>query len=455
MDEKLKIAHLLRRAGFGFSLRKNYEGNVQQVYQELLNQSSKFEKLALHHADVITPLSITGLTPEQRKTLLAELAANVKLLNLEWIKLMGRTEGQLREKLALFWHGHFAVRTRGYEHVTLYINTLRSNALGNFRTLLMEISKEPAMLKFLNNQQNRKSSPNENFARELLELFTLGRGNYSEKDIKEAARSFTGWGFDRQNSFVFRKFQHDFGEKHFLGKTGNFTGEDVINIILEQKQTAHFIAAKMYRFFVNETPNPEVIAHLGNIFYDQNYEIKPLLSAIFESEWFYEEQNRGSLIKSPTELMIGIHRTFGVSYSDPQPLLVIQRLLGQMLFFPPNVSGWAGNRNWIDNSTLPLRMNLASLLAHSGQINVTPKSNDNDEMDYSESSRFLNKNLNCSFNWELFNTRFNMNSPKENWASLCQNLLAIRESETPLQPSNNDLNTMALYLTKLPEYQIN
>jgi len=170
------------------------------------------------------------------------------------------------------------------------LNVIRKNALGNFKELLFEVSKSPAMLQFLNNQQNKKDHPNENFAREVMELFTMGRGNYTENDIKELARAFTGWGYDKEGNFTERPKQHDTGAKTFLGKTGNFTGDDVLNIILEQKATAKFITAKIYKFFVNENPDQNNINKLSEELYTSNYDLKKLMQNIFSSSWFYDQK---------------------------------------------------------------------------------------------------------------------------------------------------------------------
>src|SRR5262249_34193319 len=188
------------------------------------------------------------------------------------------------------------------------LDVIRRNALGNFGDLLKEVSKSAAMLFFLNNQQNRKDHPNENFAREVMELFTMGRGNYTEQDIKEAARAFTGWGANAGGEFVFRKFQHDTGEKTVLGKSGNFDGDNIIDILIENKQTARFITRKIYRYFVNDEVNEAIVDKLANKFYQSNYDISELMKEIFSSDWFYDPKNIGSRIKSPVELIVGIRR---------------------------------------------------------------------------------------------------------------------------------------------------
>src|SRR6185436_19949343 len=191
------------------------------------------------------------------------------------------TDAQLREKMAFFWHGHFACRNLNVFYQQGLLDIIRSNALGNFRTMLHEVSKSAAMLNYLNNQQNRKDHPNENFAREVMELFTLGRGNYSEDDIKNAARAFTGWASIPKGEFIFRRNQHDFGTKTVLGKTGNLTGEEVLDILLEQKQTAKHITQKMYKFFVSDTIDANHVEWLADRFYKSDYDISKLTEDIF------------------------------------------------------------------------------------------------------------------------------------------------------------------------------
>jgi uncharacterized protein (DUF1800 family) len=263
---------------------------------------------------------------------------------------------------------------------------IRRNALGNFGTLLKEVSKTAAMLNFLNNQQNKKGHPNENFAREVMELFTLGRGNYTENDIKEAARAFTGWGSNLQGDFVFRKGQHDFDNKTVLGFTGKFDGGEVLDILLEQKQTAKYISLKLYKFLVNEQPDKEKIEWLAERFYKNEYDISKLLEDIFTSEWFYEEKNIGAKIKSPVELLAGIQRMLPMTLENQNALLVLQRILGQTLFYPPNVAGWPGGKTWIDSSTLMMRMRIPQLINDEDEMNVKPKDDDDQMMGSSSAS---------------------------------------------------------------------
>ena len=250
-----------------------------------------------------------ALSADQKRDLRVKSREGLKNLNLAWLGQMVNSQQQLREKMSLFWHGHFASRTVNIFYQQKLLDIIRSNALGNFGDLLKEVSKSASMINFLNNNQNRKDHPNENFAREVMELFTLGRGNYTENDIKESARAFTGWGADIKGDFLFRERQHDGGSKTFLGKTGNFNGDDILQIILEQKQTARFITRKIYRYFVNTDIDPDKIEWLANRFYQQQYNIESLMTDIFTSDWFYAEKNIGAKIKSPVELLVGIRRT--------------------------------------------------------------------------------------------------------------------------------------------------
>ncbi|MEO8822875.1 MAG: DUF1800 domain-containing protein [Ginsengibacter sp.] len=387
LSNQQKNQHLLWRAAFGpMAENANELGDISQkdLYDLLLKTSSK-KTSALQIASGSLDGLVKGiqdlgkmqsLTKDQKKQLRKQSAEDIKSLNLLWLGEMINSEAQLREKMSLFWHGHFACRVINIYFQQQLLNVIRENALGNFGDLLREVSKSPAMLSFLNNQQNRKQHPNENFAREVMELFTMGRGNYTEKDVKEGARAYTGWGFSLNGEFVFRPFAHDEGNKIFLGKTGNFDGDDVIDIILEQKATARFITKKIYKYFVNENVDDEKVDALADRFYQNNYDIKKLMTDIFSSDWFYEEKNIGTRIKSPVELIAGIRRLIPMELGRPELQLLFQRVLGQVLFYPPNVAGWPGGKNWIDSSALMFRMRLPQLLTNSGKLLVTPKEDD-------------------------------------------------------------------------------
>jgi uncharacterized protein (DUF1800 family) len=293
------------------------------------------------------------------------------------MKQMVSSNQQLREKISFFWHGHFACRVINVYYQQLLLDSIRQNAMGNFGDLLRAVSQSAAMINFLNNQQNRKKHPNENFAREVMELFTLGRGNYTEQDVKEAARAFTGWGANIKGEFVFRQNQHDNDSKTILGKTGRFTGDDVISLLLEQKQTARYITAKLWRFMVNEQkPDNEKINWLAERFYNSGYNITKLVEDICSASWFYDNAHIGTKIKSPVELLVGIQRMLPMKLENEEVLLYLQRALGQVLFYPPNVAGWPGGKQWIDSSTLILRLRMPRLILDAEEFAVKPKDDD-------------------------------------------------------------------------------
>lgn len=387
ISSQLKNQHLLWRAAFG-PMPQNFNelGNLSQkellhFLQKKSSASPPFLKVAENPTDgLIKGVQDIGkvqqLTKEEKVQMRKQSARDLKSLNLAWLDEMVNSQAQLREKMSLFWHGHFACRVINIFFQQQLLDVIRRNALGNFGDLLREVSKSPAMLSFLNNQQNKKQHPNENFAREVMELFTMGRGNYSENDIKESARAFTGWGFNLAGEFVERKFAHDNGQKTFLGRSGNFDGDDIIDIILEQKATATFITRKIYRYFVNEELDEDHIAHLAERFHQSNYDLSALMNDIFSSDWFYDEKNIGTRIKSPVELLVGIRRMIPIEMKRPEVQLLFQRTMSQYLFYPPNVAGWPGGKNWVDSSSLMLRMRLAQIITMGNKFNLAPKSDD-------------------------------------------------------------------------------
>ncbi|HUK32974.1 MAG TPA: DUF1800 domain-containing protein [Vicinamibacterales bacterium] len=282
-------------------------------------------------------------------------------LGIWWANRMLTTKRPLEEKLTLLWHGHFATgdtKVRDYRMMLRQNQMLRRNAEGSLRALLVGILKDPAMLVYLDNGENVKAHPNENFGRELLELFTMGVGNYSEHDVREAARAFTGWTNDLLE-FRFNQAQHDFGEKTFLARTGILDGTDIIDTILAQNATGEFVAAKIYRYFVRDDISPAVRADLGRQFKVSGYQIKPLLKRIFLSKDFYSEPSTATQIKSPVVLVVSTYRKMGLRELPTIPDFGrLTGALGQTLFDPPNVAGWAGGRTWITPATLMQRGNL-------------------------------------------------------------------------------------------------
>ncbi len=279
-----------------------------------------------------------------------------------WANRMIASPRPLEEKMALFWHGHFAsneAKVRDYRKLLGQLELFQRKGTGNFRDLVVAVAQDPAMLSFLDAGVNVKGASNENFAREIMELFTMGVGNYTEKDIREAARAFTGWNFD-DLKFVVNKDQHDDGEKTFLNKTGRFDGVEVIDIVMQQPATADYIAGKIYRYFVRQDLSPELQKQLGAILRQNHYEIRPLLETIFLSRDFYSQASVGTRIKSPVELAITFYKTLGLKSIPGVPdLNLATGALGQQLFAPPTVAGWAGGQSWITPGLLLERGNFA------------------------------------------------------------------------------------------------
>lgn len=279
-----------------------------------------------------------------------------------WANRMLNSNAPLQEKMALFWHGHFAVnesKVRDYRKLLNELTLFHEMGTGSFRELMVAVAQDPAMLSFLDAGVNVKGAANENFAREIMELFTMGVGHYSERDIREAARAFTGWNYV-DVSFVVNAQEHDDGVKEFLGRSGNFDGEQIIDIIMEQEATAQHIAGKLYRYFVREDLSPALQAQLANVLRDADYAIAPLLETIFLSQDFYSNASMGTQIKSPVQLAVSTYRKLGLTQVPGVPdFNESTGALGQSLFRPPTVAGWAGGRTWITPGLLLERGNFA------------------------------------------------------------------------------------------------
>ena len=389
VSNRSKNQHLLWRSGFGPMAENAADLDTlsqKDLWKLLLKTSAKSpEKIDVSQNLIdgffkgvkdFSDMQKRELTKEQKKQLQQQSREDLKSLNIRWLEQMINSEAQLREKMSFFWHGHFACRVINSYYQQELLQVIRENALGNFKDLLRGVSKSASMLQFLNNQQNRKQHPNENFAREVMELFTMGRGNYTENDIKEAARAFTGWGFNFKGEFVFRAMVHDEGPKTVLGKTGNFQGDDIIDILLQQKQTAKYITRKIYKFFVNDNVDDSKVEWLSNRFYQSGYDIQKLMEDIFTGDWFYDQKNMGGKIKSPVELLAGIRRLLPMEMENDQAQLLFQRTLGQILFYPPNVAGWPGGKNWIDSSSLMLRLRVPQIITANEVMDIRPKSDD-------------------------------------------------------------------------------
>ncbi|MBC8045615.1 MAG: DUF1800 domain-containing protein [Fimbriimonadaceae bacterium] len=375
ISHQQKIQHLYLRAAFGEKpdiIQKKSRLAIEKNVDELFVNAQRYLSLKTME----DPIKSNGRPVSNLKILFMILRSKEETLkmNVDWLNMMSESASPLREKMTFFWHNHFATSTPFAWLMQVQNNTLRKNSLSSFRKLLHAVAKDPAMIIYLNNHQNKKDAPNENFAREVMELFTLGEGNiYTEKDIKEAARAFTGWTVNKKGEYEFEKEDHDFGEKEFLGRKGNFNGEEILDIILQQKQTANHIASKIYKEFVNEEVDEEIVANLAEEFYTNDYDIKKLMEQIFVADWFYDEKNIGSKISSPVELIVRYKKLINFDVKRDDGLFYMQRLLGQTLFFPPSVAGWKGGKNWIDSSSLFLRMNMPARILNDGGFDVRPK----------------------------------------------------------------------------------
>jgi uncharacterized protein (DUF1800 family) len=456
-----ELPHLYQRAGFGLSPA---EWNVRKTWTRATALEELFRASGLTKASLPVPDAPFGdrrpnmVADKERSAILKEERQRVAQYNADWVRRMGgEPSSALLERMSLFWHGHFACESKIGQLAIQQLNCIRQHALGNFRDLALAITKDPAMIRYLNNQQNKKNQPNENFARELMELFTLGRGQYTEQDIKEAARAFTGWSSNLRGEFVFRARQHDTGSKTFMGKTGSFDGADIIDIILEKPEAAVFITRKIYRYFVNETVEEERVAELAHHFYQSDYDIQSLMWEIFSSDWFYAKENHRNKIKSPVELIAGILRQLGVSEIEDTSLVGLQRALGQVLFKPPNVAGWPGGQNWIDNSTLMVRIQLAGALYKASEVGFRFK-----EEPEQEGARQLRR-LQVKVDWEpLYKMVEGMNET-EALDVLADYLLAggrlSVKPEVVLQYVSREnreafVQTLCIRLMSLPEYQL-
>ncbi|MFK7785283.1 MAG: DUF1800 family protein [Crocinitomicaceae bacterium] len=457
---KRQIQHLYWRAGFGpdpYNLNNAVGKTSYELVDHLFKSSEKAEFLTMDFSKLEADRK--SLSREEKKKLRKLANKMVYELDVMWLKQMVETKAILREKMAFFFHDHFAVRLKNPKYNLDLNNILRKHALGNFGDLLMEVSKSPAMIEFLNNKQNKKGSPNENFAREVMELFTLGRDNgYTETDIKEAARAFTGWSVAK-GEFIFRSRLHDAESKTILGQMGNFNGEDVIQILLKEKQTARYLSEKIVDFLIGRTIPASAMNEFVDAFYDANYDLSVLIKAILTSEVFYAEETIACKIKSPTELLVGMTRLFEIEYREPKTIIQIQRKLNQVLFFPPNVAGWSGGRSWIDSSTLMLRLKLSSLLLNFGVIEWDEKGDDPEqkliiiEKKRDKIQERTEKRINAHPNWKSFEK--NMNGHEENLASfLIQAKLSEGAQATIDKSDSITLKDRAIELLSLPEYQL-
>jgi hypothetical protein len=368
------MAHLMRRAGFGAS-RDELEARAARGFDANVAELIDFE-----HQPPVDPYT---LLRHQPAALLP--GGQPPMGNVNYMYYLVNTKRPLQEKMALFWHHVFATgnsKVDNYDQLLEQINMFREHGTGNYRELLLAVAKNPTMIFWLDNNQNHGNAVNENWGRELLELFSLGAGNYTEKDVREASRAFTGWTFETKIprlpygrfpwKFEYRPEDHDDGVKEFLGHKGNFNGEDIINIVVQQPACAKFICRHLYNFFVADEPqvpawniepprDPEAVETLMEVFRKSNFEMKPVLRTLFNSDFFKKARNQH--LKSPAEVVAGTLRLVG-GYEIPRPgygeLSMQPSYMGQDLLNPPSVEGWHTGREWINSGSLMARINFVA-----------------------------------------------------------------------------------------------
>ena len=451
------ILHLYNRIGVGISpkeLKRLLKKSKKKVIEELFENSKKTTPIQVDitHLKDIKPKDLRNSDFRQKINKISR--KKIEEFSNLWFQRILNPKQILREKMTLFWTNHFVCQNNQIHFIQQYHNTVRANALGNFGDFTKAIAKEPAMLAYLNNKQNKKGSPNENFARELMELFTLGQDQYTEKDIKEAARAFTGYNNDYKGNFVFRKRQHDVEPKTFFGKTGNFTGDDIIDIILEKKECATFICKKIYAYFVNDKINEQHINEMISVFY-KDYNIESLMRFVLLSDWFYDEENIGTKIKSPMEFVAGIYTIVPFEFINPRQMTVVQRILGQILMRPPNVAGWKTGKYWIDSNTIVTRLRLASVLLNNASITYINENNMTTKMEQMKKWRKRGKQyFKVKADWNSFNQNFDKHTHKELQDHLLLTKLnSITKGE--LSAKNNlPLKDFCIQLMSLPQYQL-
>jgi uncharacterized protein (DUF1800 family) len=373
--------HLLARTGFGPT------DTEVRAYATLTREAAVAKLLREMRGSALTspPAALTDATPvrlPRRETASqAEREAFVQTQRQEglalrawWVGEMLATPSPLTERMTLFWHNHFVSgqpKVRVSRLLYRQNVTLRANAAGNFGTLLHVIAKDPAMLVYLDSAQNRRGAPNENFAREVMELFTLGEGRYTEQDVKEAARAFTGWSLDRDTlSYVFRPRLHDAGMKTVLGKSGRLDGDAVLDLLLARPETSQYVTAKLWREFVSPDPDAAEVTRIAARFRESGYDIKVALRELLQSDAFYAAENRGVLVKSPTELVVGTLRSLGLRPDRTLPFALAAAGMGQNLMSPPNVKGWPGGETWINTTTLLARKQFVDRLTRADSVSA-------------------------------------------------------------------------------------
>ncbi len=391
-----EAAHLIRRAGFGAHPRESEryhalgretavnslfdacdpDGSfpdpewaeprtLAQVSRERQSQRRDLRRQS-DQAGTSNPETADQIRALQRDIQRDLARQGINIQRLWWQRILN-TNAPLREKMTLFWHDHFASSLQKVRQPALMLgqnHLFRQHAFGSFHALTRSVVTDPAMMLYLDLQTSRKGRPNENFARELFELFTLGEGHYSEEDVREAARAFTGYQLDRISGTIgHNRRQWDDGEKVIFGKSGRFTGADVVDLIFKRREPSRFICRKLWEFFVCDEPPESTVDQLAEILRTRDHRVEPVLRAIFLSRNFYQPEVIGNQIKSPVQFLAQMLHELEIKEPPAAFLLSAQNQLGQTLFQPPNVAGWDHGKAWINTNTLLARYNLAGFIA--------------------------------------------------------------------------------------------
>lgn len=386
----LEAAHLLNRAGFGGTPQDIQEFHQRGRYGAVewllaADESVEFDQPHWLGSAKESALELIGFRKnnpglsrdelrEKRQKFTAQLNKERRTQSLSllhwWVTRMAQTDAPLQEKMVMFWHDHFPTSNRKVRRPDWMFQQnelFRTHALGSFAELIHEVAVDPAMMIYLDSASSKKDKPNENFARELMELFTLGEGNYTEEDVKEAARAFTGYQLRKLTGVVEHQERGwDEGSKEILGQKGSFKGKDVVDLVLKKEVCGQYLAKKIWEYFVYENPSEEIVAHLGRGFQRANYEVKPLLKEIFLSKEFYSDAAIHTRVKSPVEYVVMLSKQLETKILPERALFRVLEQLGQVPFLPPNVAGWDWGKSWVNTSTLLTRYHLAGVMTGAG-----------------------------------------------------------------------------------------
>jgi len=444
--------HLLSRALFGYS-RKNLETALSTSLEGFVDNF-----LLANVAEPAIPTTWTWLNDKPDGG--APNGTRNNEMIAWWFRLMANEATSMREKMVLFWHNHYVSE---YDKVNfpqiLYLQNklFRDNVFGNFKQLTKLVTIDPAMLIYLDGQLNNKNAPNENYGRELLELFTIGIGNYTETDVKQAARSLTGWqnNYDNGIKSIFNRNRFDSTNKTFMGQTGNFGYEEIIDIVFTKEETAKFLCRKLYKEFIYTTPDESFITQMASILRSNNYTVKPLLAFIFKSDHFYKPEFMGVKIKSPVELLVGTVKYFDIATADTNYMREMGRVLQQILFDPPNVKGWQGQRTWISTTSYPLRNQYTDAIVNNRKANGAATISRLTMLSYARSYKSSENAV--QFVQDIVNLMYQFPISKQRQDSLLTTLLSgttVANWTTNTPQAEQRIQQFFRTLMRTPEYQL-